>query len=167
MQCIQPLYKTEVLGVIVVARLHSPATSNDQHSSLQTCSMAQVNVSVTILYAREKFNRLWKAASIDLFSTKHGLVTMPPTDSSMIWGTCRPQSEIKRHQRHMGLAKDLISSCSPSSNAITNLVQCENITNVRSWNYKLQQTIAVLNVMIPHKHTHSKFHKLYTSESNR
>ena len=37
-------YKTEVLAVITVARLHSPATSNDQHSSHQTCSMAQREV---------------------------------------------------------------------------------------------------------------------------
>ena len=48
--------------LIVVAQLHSPATSNDQHSSHQTCSMAQSNISVTIPYAREKFNRLWKEA---------------------------------------------------------------------------------------------------------
>ena len=47
-QCIRPLYKTEVLAVIIVVRLHSPATSNDQHSSHQTCSVApavaQVNM---------------------------------------------------------------------------------------------------------------------------
>ena len=110
------LYKTEVLAVIVVAQLPSPATSNDQHSSHQTCSVAQANISVTISYTREKFNRLWKAAkSINLFSTEHGLVTMPPTDGSMIsrhlsstprW---HPKSEIEWHQRHMGLADNLIS----------------------------------------------------------
>ena len=165
------LYKTEVLAVIIVARLHSPATSNDQHSSHQTCSMAQANVSVTIPYAREKFNRLWKTASIDLFSTEHGLVTMPPTDGSMILrhllSTPRwhPKSEIEWHWRHVGLANDLISSCSPSSNTITNLVQCENIAKCSLM--KLQQTTAVLNVIMQHKHTRSKFHKLYTSESNR
>ena len=43
-------YKTEVLAVITVARLHSPATSNDQHSS--HLKLAQ--------WPREKFHRLWK-----------------------------------------------------------------------------------------------------------
>ena len=38
--------KTEVLAVIVVTRLHSPATSNGQHSSHQSRSMAQANISV-------------------------------------------------------------------------------------------------------------------------
>ena len=69
--------------------------------------MSQANISVTAPYAREKFNWLWKAAkpsyieSIDLFSAEHGLLTMPPTDGSMIskhlsftprW---RPKSEIE------------------------------------------------------------------------
>ena len=56
----------------------------------------------------------------------------------------------------MGLANDLISGHSPSSNAITNLVQCENIAKCSFM--KLQQAIAVLNVMIPHKHTRSFTH---------
>ena len=168
MQCIRPLYKTDqALAVIVVTQLHSPATSNDQHSSHQICSMAQANISVTIPYAREKFNQLWKAASIDLSSAEHGLVTMPPTDNMILrhlsctprW---HPKSEIEWHRRHMGLANDLICSCSPSSNT-KNLVQCENIAKCLLM--KLQQVIVVLNVMILHKH--SKFHKLYTSESNR
>ena len=53
--------------------------------------MVQANISVTTPYgpyAREKFNRLWKAAkpsySVDLFSAEHGLVTLPPKDGSMI-----------------------------------------------------------------------------------
>ena len=65
----------------------------------------------------------------------------------------------------MGLANDLISMHSPSSNVITNFVQCENITECSLM--KLQQAIVVLNVMILHKHTVLKFHKLYTSKSNR
>ena len=126
--------KTEVLAVIIVARLLSTTTSNDQHSSHQTCLMAQANICVTALYASEKFNRLWKAAklsqikSIDLFSAEHGLVTMPPTDSSMmsrhLLSTPRwsPKSEIEQHRRHCGgLANDLISMCCPSSNAIIDL----------------------------------------------
>ena len=159
MQCVRPLYKTDqVLAVIVVTQLHSLATSNDQHSSHQICSMAQANISVTIPYAREKFNQLWKAASIDLSSAEHGLVTMPPTDNMILrhlsctprW---HPKSEIEWHRRHMGLANDLICSCSPLSNTITNLVQCENIAKCLLM--KLQQAIAVLNVMILHKHTQS------------
>ena len=124
---------------------------------------SEYTVSVTIPYAREKFNRLWKAAklsySIDLFSAEHGLVTMPPTDGSMILrhlsSTPRwhPKSEIEWHQRHVGLANDLISRHSPSSNAITDLVRCENIAKYSLM--KLQQAIVVLNVMIPHKHTQS------------
>ena len=65
----------------------------------------------------------------------------------------------------MGLANDLISMHSPSSNII-NLFQCENITECSLM--KLQhEAIVVLNVMILHKHTVLKFHKLYTSKSNR
>ena len=68
----------------------------------------------------------------------------------------RPKSEIEWHRRHMGLANDLIyqtSMHSPSSNTVTNLVQCENIAKCSLM--KLQQAIAVLNVMILHKHTRS------------
>ena len=55
----------------------------------------------------------------------------------------------------MGLANNLISRHSPLSNAIAkaNLVQCENIAKCSLM--KLQQAIAVLNIMIPHKHTQS------------
>ena len=42
----------------------------------------------------------------------------------------RPKSEIEWHRRRVGLANDLISSCSPSLNVITNLVQSENITKM-------------------------------------
>ena len=38
--------KTEALAVIVVAQLHSPATSNSQHSLHQSRSIAQANISV-------------------------------------------------------------------------------------------------------------------------
>ena len=84
---------------------------------------------------------------------------MPPTDGSMIsrhlsstprWHL---KSEIEWHRRHAGLANDLISRHSRSLNAITNLVQCENIAKCSL--KKLQQAIAVLNVMIQHKHTRS------------
>ena len=34
--------------------------------------MAQVNISVTILYAREKFNQLWKAAKLSYFPLNMG-----------------------------------------------------------------------------------------------
>ena len=121
MQCVRPLYKTEVLAVIVVARLHSPATSHDQYSSHQICSMAQANISVTTPYVRD---RRWKAAKPSyieyLFSAEHGLVTMSPTDGSIIsrhLSTPRwhPKSEI---EWHVGLANDLIRMRSPSSNAI-------------------------------------------------
>ena len=101
-QCVQPLYKTEVLAVIVVARLHSPATSNDQYSSHQTCSMAQANISVTILYAREKFNWLWKAAKpsnqLIYFPTEYELVTMPPAD-----GTCHPHQDGVQSLKSSGI----------------------------------------------------------------
>ena len=96
---------------------------------IKPASIFQANISVTTPYgpyAREKFNWLWKAAkpsySIDLFSAKHGLVTIPPTDSRMIlrhllsiprW---RPKSEIEWHQ----LANDLISKRYPSLNSILN-----------------------------------------------
>ena len=53
----------------------------------------------------------------------------------------------------MGLANDLNNRHSHLLNAITNLVQCENIA--KSSLMKLQQATAVLNVMIPHKHTRS------------
>ena len=73
---------------------------------------------------------------------------MPPTDSSMIsrhlsstpiW---RPKSKIEWHRRHVGLANNLISMHSPSSNAITNLVQCENIAECSLM--KLQQAIHLI-----------------------
>ena len=52
----------------------------------------------------------------------------------------------------MGLANNLINKRSPLSNPMANLiVQCENIAKCSLM--KLQQGIAVLNVMIPHKHT--------------
>ena len=82
---------------------------------------------------------------------------MPPTDGSMIsrhllstprW---RPKSEFEWHQRHMGLANDLISMHSPLLNTITNLFQCENIAECPLM--KLQQAVTVLNVIILHKHT--------------
>ena len=156
MQCVRPRYKTEVLAVIVVARLHSPATSNDQHSSHQTCSMAPAIARTEYVSQLRTSER--SSIGCGKQQSRANMGQFPRHKQTVAWyrGNCRPNQEgvqsIEWHRRHVGLENGLISRRSFSSNSernnkfslMWNIAKCSLM--------KLQQAIAVLNVMIPHKH---------------